>query len=117
MEDPNILCGNSLYGVTVMVAALLTTLPMVAVMVTVPGVVLPDTIVTVPAETVARFVLLEAHLATSVTGAEPLQVAASAVIDRVGWLVVIVPPVGLIVIELIHPTVTVTLWVAVIVGF
>ena len=96
---------------------MLTTLPMVAVTVTVPGVVLPDTIVTVPAETVARLVLLEAHVATLVTSAVPLQVVACAVIGRVGWLAVIVPLVGLSVIEVIHPTVTVTLWVAVIVGF
>ena len=70
---------------------MLTTLPMVAVMMTLPGVVLPATMVTVPADTVARLGLLEAQVATVVTSAEPLQVVASAVIERVGLLVVIVP--------------------------
>src|SRR5215469_9845090 len=99
------------YGETVIVAWLLTTLPTVAVMVTVPLVVLPDTMVTVPADTVARFVLLEAHVATAVTSVGPLQVFACAEIETVGWLVVIVPLVGFSAMAVIHPTVTVTVWV------
>jgi hypothetical protein len=101
----------------VITATLLVILPTVAVMLTCPAVVLLVTMVTVPADTVARFVLLEFHVATLVTSAEPLQVVALAVIETVGALVVIVPLVGLSVIALIHPTVTVTLWVAVTVGF
>lgn len=69
---------NLSYGVTVMVTALLTTLPIVAVMVTLPPVVRPATSVTTPAATVARLVLLEVQVATSVTGKEPLHVRASA---------------------------------------
>ena len=79
------------YGETVIIAWLLTTLPTEAVIVTVPGVVLPATIVTTPADTVARLVLLDCHVATSVTSFEPLQVAASALIANVGLFVVIVP--------------------------
>jgi len=93
-------------------AALLVTFPMAAVTVTVPPVVMPDTIVTVPADTVARFVLLEVHVATSVTGSDPLQVTASAVRETVGSLVVTVPLVGDTAIDVMHPTVTVTVAVA-----
>ena len=64
---------------TVIVTALLVTLPIAAVMVTVPPVVRPATSKTAPADTVARLVLLEVQVATSVTGNEPLQVSASAV--------------------------------------
>ena len=64
---------------------------------------------TVPAETVARFVLLEFHVATSVTSGEPLHVVAVAVIEKLGWLVVTVPLVGFSVIAVMQPTVTVTL--------
>lgn len=102
---------------TVIVAGLLVVLPMAAVMVTVPLVVLPAAIVTTPAETVARLVLLEVQVATCVTSSDPLQVAAFAVRLTEGWLVVTLPLVGLTVIEVIHPTVTLRGWVAVIVGF
>jgi hypothetical protein len=74
-----------------MVTALLTMLPIVAVMVTVPPVVIPDTSVTAPADTVARLVLLEVQVATLVTGTEPLHVDASAVRLRVGRLAVTCP--------------------------
>lgn len=97
------------YGETVMVAALLVTLPIEAVMVTVPPLVRPVTIDTVPADTVARFVLLEFHVATEVTSGDPLQVVAVAVIDKVGLLLLIVPLVVSSVILLMQPTVTVTL--------
>jgi hypothetical protein len=82
---------NAAYGVTVIVAVLLLTLPIVAVTVTVPPVVIPDTFVTVPADTVASVVLLEVQVATSVTGKEPLHVTASAVRLSVGLLAVTVP--------------------------
>jgi hypothetical protein len=62
-----------------MVSALLVTLPIAAVMVTVPGVVMPETSVTVPADTVARLVLLEVQVATSVTSKDPVHVIAVAV--------------------------------------
>jgi hypothetical protein len=61
-----------------MFTALLTTLPAEAVMVTVPLVVRPATSVTVPADTVAKLVLLEVQVAISLKGNEPLQVTASA---------------------------------------
>jgi len=55
--------------------------------------------VTVPADTVARFVLLEVQVATLVTSSDPLHVAAVAVIEIDGSLVVIVPLVGFSVID------------------
>jgi len=61
-----------------MVTVLLTTLPIVAVMLTFPPVVRPVASRTTPADTVARLVLLEVQVATSVTGNEPLHVSASA---------------------------------------
>lgn len=92
-------------------------LPTEAVIATVPLVVMPDTIVTVPADTVARLVLLEVQVATLVTSTVPLQVVASASIDTEGWLLVTVPLVGFKVIDSIHPVTTVTLWVADTEGF
>jgi hypothetical protein len=107
---------NCRYGVTDIVAAgLLTILPIEAVMVTVPPVptARPGTIETMPADTVARLVLLEVQVATSVTSGLPLQVTAVAVIGNVGSLVVTLPFVGFNVIAVMHPTVTVTVWVPV----
>jgi hypothetical protein len=92
-------------------------LPMVAVTVTIPPEVMPDTMLTVPAETVARFVLLEVQVATSLTSGEPLHVVATASREIDGAFVVTVPLVGLILIAVMHPTVTVTLCVPVIDGF
>lgn len=86
-------------------------------MVTVPLVVRPGTIETVPADTVARLVLLEVQVATSVTGTVPLHVTASAIRLSVGTFVLTVPLVWLSVIEEIHPTVTVTVCVPVMDGF
>jgi len=63
---------------------LLTTFPIVALMSTVPPAVMPATCETTPADTVARFVLLEVQVATVVTSKEPLQVAACAINERVG---------------------------------
>jgi hypothetical protein len=54
------------YGETGMFTRLLTMLPDEAVMVTVPVVWFPATSVTMPAETVARLVLLDVHVATLV---------------------------------------------------
>jgi hypothetical protein len=103
--------------VTAIVATLLVTLPIEAVTVTVPAIVLPVTIETSPAETVARLVLLDVHVATSVTSVEPLHVVAIASIATVGAFVLTVPLVGLSVIDCIQPTVTVTAAVPVIDGF
>ena len=103
-----------------MVTALLTTLPDEAVMVTVPIVVLPVTSVTTPAVTVARLVLLEVHVATSVKGKDPLHVCASAVKVSLGRLPVKVKGLaldGCTRIDWIQPTVTVTGCVPVIDGF
>jgi hypothetical protein len=86
--------SNSLYGETVIVATLLTILPMVAVTVTVPPAVMPGTIETMPADTVARFVLLDVQVATSVTGNDPVHVVACAAMETLGSLVVTVPLVG-----------------------
>ena len=89
-------------------AALLVILPMLAVTVTVPPVVIPGTAETTPADTVARSVLLDVHVATSVTSGDPLQVVAVAVSSTVTpELAPTLPLVGFIVIALIHPTVTV----------
>jgi hypothetical protein len=104
--------------VTVIVAAgVLTTFPIVAVMVTLPPVVMPGTSVTVPADTVARLVLLEVQFATSVTGKGPLHVVAVAVMEIVGLLPFTDPFVGFNAIDWTHPTVTVTVCVPVMVGF
>jgi hypothetical protein len=93
-------------------------LPIAAVMLTVPLVVFPVTIVTVPAETVARLVLLEVQVATLVTSTTPLHVVACAVKESNGAFVVKGGPlVGDIAIDWIHPTVTVTLCVPVMDGF
>src|SRR5215831_6780100 len=78
---------------------------------------MPATAETTPADTVARFVLLEVHVATEVTSGDPLQVVAVAVIDTVEpALAPTLPLVGLSVIALMQPTVTVTLCVPVMVG-
>ena len=69
-------------------------------MTTVPGVVLPTTLLTVPADTVARLVLLEVHVAKSVMSATlSPQIVASALIERVGRLMLMVPFVGYKVID------------------
>jgi hypothetical protein len=113
--------GNSLdlcYGETVIVAALLVMLPMEAVTVTCPPVLRPATPETRPADTVARFVLLEVHVATEVTSGDPLQVVASALsCTVVPELLLTLPLVGVSVILLMQPTVTVTVCVPVMVGF
>jgi hypothetical protein len=101
-----------------MVTAGLMMLPIAAVMLTVPAVVLPGTIVTVPAETVARLVLLEVQVATVVTSTVPLHVTAFAVKGSLGTLVVKGGPlVGCMLMDWIHPTVTVTVCVPVMDGF
>ncbi len=93
-------------------------LPIEAVMVTCPPLVIPATAETTPAETVARFVLLDVHVATEVTSGDPLQVVAVAFSGTVvPALAPTLPLVGLRVIAVIHPTVTVTLCVPVIDGF
>jgi hypothetical protein len=109
-------CGI-LYGDTVIVAARLVIFPIEAVTCTVPPVVMPDTIVTSPADTVAKLVLLEVQVATSVTSVVPLHVVAIASMGRVGKLVVTLPLVGLRTIDCIQPTVTVNVCVPVIEGF
>ena len=81
----------SFYGETVIAAGRLVTLPIDAVTCTVPPVVMPATISTSPADTVARPVLLEVQVATSVTSCDPLQVTAVAVSCTSGSLVVTVP--------------------------
>ena len=92
--------------------------PIEAVTFTVPVVVLPDTNVTRPADTVARLVLLEVQVATEVTSNGPLQVCAVAVMGpKLGSLVVTLPLVMSNVIDVTQPTVTVTAWVPVMVGF
>jgi len=73
---------------------------------------------TTPAVTVARFVLLDLHVATEVTSCDPLQVVALAVMDTVEpELALTLPLVVSNVIALTQPTVTVTPCVPVIVGF
>jgi len=118
-KKPEAVRFELLYGDTVIVAVLLTTLPTEAVIVTVPPepVARPGTIETVPADTVAMAVLLEFQVATLVTSTIPLQVVAFASIVTVGSLVVIVPLVGSKAIDAIHPTVTVRPWVADTAGF
>jgi hypothetical protein len=106
------------YGVTEMTTGRLMTLPTAAVMLTLPLVVLPVTIVTVPAETVAKLVLLDVQVATGVTSTMPLHVVACAVKVSVGAFVVKGGPlVGCILMDWIHPTVTFTVCVPVIDGF
>lgn len=65
-------------------------------MCTTPAVVFPATIVTTPADTVARLVLSEFQVAIEFTFGlvPPPQSVADAVIGKVGVLVVIVPLVG-----------------------
>jgi hypothetical protein len=105
-------------GVTCMTTGRLMMLPTAAVMLTLPLVVLPVTIVTVPAETVARLVLLDVQVATGVTSTVPLHVVACAVKVSVGAFVVKGGPlVGCILMDWIHPTVTFTVCVPVIDGF
>ena len=83
--------------------------PIEAVTVTFPPVVIPATAETTPAVTVARDVLLEVQVATSVTSSDPLHVIALAVISTVvPSLALTEPLVWLKVIDLMHPTVTVT---------
>jgi hypothetical protein len=105
------------YGVTDMVSVLLTTVPMVAVIFTLPAVVTVEALVTTPADTVARLVLLEVHVATSVTGKSPLHVTAVAVNVSVKLLPVNGEALVGIWIWLMHPTVTVTVCVPVAAGF
>ena len=81
---------------------------MVALIFTLPLVVLPETSVTTPSETVARFVLLEFQVATLVTSKEPLQVCAVAVNVSVVLFEVRAGALVGIWIDWIHPTVTVT---------
>lgn len=69
---------NACYGDTATVAVALM-LPIDAVIVTFPPAVKPATPETRPADTVARLVLLEVHVATLVTSCDPLQVDAVAV--------------------------------------
>lgn len=69
-----------------MLTKLLTTLPEEAVMVTFPVVWFPATSVTKPADTVAKFMLLDTHVATLVISNGPLQVVAVAVSWTLGLL-------------------------------
>ena len=80
---------------------LLVTLPIDAVMCTTPAIVFPATIVTVPADTVARLVLSEFQVAIELMSGSvpPPQSVAEAFIGTVGLLVVIVPLVGFSVID------------------
>src|SRR5215472_10298146 len=79
---------------------------------------MPATADTTPAVTVARFVLLDLHVATEVTSGDPLQVVAVAVMFTVvPALALTLPLVVSSVIAVMQPTVTVTLCVPVMVGF
>jgi len=79
---------------------------------------MPGTAETTPSVTVARFELLEVHVATSVTFGDPLQVVAVAVIVTVEpELALTLPLVVSSLIAVMQPTVTVTLCVPVIEGF
>jgi hypothetical protein len=101
-----------------MTTGVLMMLPTAAVMLTEPLVVLPVTIVTVPAETVAKLVLLEVQVATAVTSVLPLHVVACAVKLSVGAFAVKGGPlVGCILIAWMHPTVTFTVCVPEMDGF
>ena len=101
------------YGETDIVAASLVMLPIEAVTVTVPPAVRPATPETKPADTVARFVLLEVQVATLVTSAAPLQVSAVATsCTVVPELLLTDPLVWFNVIRVTQPTVTVTVCVA-----
>jgi len=107
------------YGETVIDAVLLMTLPIEAVTVTAPPLVKPATPETRPADTVARLVLLEVHVATLVTstGALLLHGVAVAVSCTVKAVLLLTEPlVGFIVIEVTH-WLTVTVCVPVIDGF
>jgi hypothetical protein len=66
------------YGVTDIVSVLLTMLPMVAVIFTLPLVVMVEALWTTPADTVARLLSLVFQVATLVTSKEPLHVSAFA---------------------------------------
>ena len=90
---------------------------MVAVMFTLPAAVTVAALVTTPADTVARVVLLEVQVATEVTSKSPLQVTAVAFNVSVRLLAVNSWALVGIWIWLIHPTVTVTGWVPVADGF
>lgn len=108
-----VLKNDQRYGDTDIVAASLVMLPTDAVTCTVPP-VLPATADTTPADTVARDVLLEVQVATGVTSADPLQVDAVAVSDTVvPSLALTEPLVSFNLIDVMHPTVTVTVAVAV----
>lgn len=92
--------------------------PAEAVMLTVPFIPAAPVGVTTPADTVAICVLLEVQVATFVMSADPLHVFAIALIETL-----VVPPfvmdplVGLKVIDVMQPTITVSDWVPVIDGF
>jgi hypothetical protein len=108
---------NRPYGVTLIVKMLLTTVPIVAVIFTLPLVVTVEALMTTPADTVARLLSLVFQVATSATGKEPLQVTAVAVNVSVKLLPVNGEALVGIWIWLIHPTVTVTVCVPVAAGF
>lgn len=97
------------YPLTVTVAfGLLVIPPADAEIITVPSAPVVPVGVTTPAETVAIVVLLELQLATFVMSTAPLQVCAVAVIDTlVVPPFVILPFVGLSVMDVMHPTMTV----------
>jgi hypothetical protein len=90
------------------VSVVLTTLPTVAVIFTLPPVATVVALKTTPAETVAKVVLLEVQVATLVTSESPLHVTAVAVNVSVKLLAVKAGALVGIWIWLIHPTVTVT---------
>lgn len=100
----------SQYPVTVIVSGLLVIPPDAAVTVIVPSAPVLPVGETTPAETVAICVLLEVHWATLVISTTPLQVFAFACSVRlvVPPLLMVVPLVEVTVMELIQPTVTVT---------
>lgn len=89
---------------------LLDTPPEDAVTVIVPSAPVVPVGLTTPAETVAICVLLEVHWATLVISIMPLQVVAFAtrVTLVVPPLLIVVPLVEVTLIELMQPTVTVT---------
>jgi hypothetical protein len=100
-----------------MLTKLLVTLPAEAVMVTVPVVWLPATSVTTPADTVAKAVLLDTHVATAVISNGPLHVVACASSETLGLLPVNAGGFpGVTWIDEMQPTVTFTVCCPVIVG-
>jgi len=110
---------NASYGETVIVAVLLMTLPIEAVTVTVPPALKPATPETTPADTVARLLLLEVHVAMLVTGtdAPPPHGTPIAVSVTVAPLLLLTEPLaGDIVIDVTH-SLTVTVCVPDIDGF